>query len=528
MSKEINDIKNEVRLRAAPSPTGRAHIGNVRTYFMSYAYAKKHGGKFVFRIEDTDQKRSVPGGAEALLEAYGLYGIVADEDPYKGGDYGPYVQTERKDIYKKYAEELIEKGYAYYCFCSSDRLSEVREKQRLMKLRPMYDRHCRDIDPVEAKKRVDAGEEYVVRMKFPTEGETVCEDLIFGKVTFKNKDVEDQVLLKSNGIPTYHLAVVVDDYLMKISTAVRGTEWFPSFPKHVKLYEYFGWEKPEFAHVPVILNPDGKGKLSKRHGALPAIAYLRKGYLSEAVLNYTMLCGWAPVSEKAHQDEIYSVEELIELFDFRRVHKVGARYDQNKFDYINAKHIRNMSIDDLAERVIDWAENIVLKGFMTDQFDPLSDEEVAIKEKVSHYLPLWKKDIEYFKKALSLEHERIVTLSEIPDALDFFYDEKLDIAESDWNTKNHSVAELKDALKGVLPKLDELFNTAIRANKKIEHEDWEKVVRGYADELDWKHGDLFMAIRTAVTGRLQSPPLLESIEIMGWSRAKKLIEQASA
>jgi len=518
MSKTVKN--NEIRLRAAPSPTGRAHIGNVRTYFMSYAYAKRQGGKFIFRIEDTDEKRSVPGGAEALIEAYGLYGVIADEDPFKGGEYGPYIQTERKDIYKKYAEELIEKGYAYYCFCSSERLNEVREKQKAMKLKPMYDRHCRDIDLAEAKKRVDAGEPYVIRMKFPTEGVTVCEDLIFGKVTFKNNSIEDQVLLKSSGIPTYHLAAVVDDHLMKISTAVRGTEWFPSFPKHVKLYEYFGWDMPEFAHVPVILNPDGKGKLSKRHGAQPAISYLRKGYLKEAVLNYTMLCGWAPEAEKAHQDEIYSVKELIELFDFRRVHKVGARYDQNKFDYINAKHIRQLTMDQLVERIFDWAENIVLKGFLTDKFDPMPEEDAKLMEKVKHYLPLWKKDIEYFKKALALEHERITVLGEIPDALSFFYDEKLTREDSDWNTKNHTIEELKKALKGILPKLDELFSGKI----KVEHEDWEKVVRGYADELGWKHGDMFLAIRSAVTGRLQSPPLLESIEVMGWKKAKQFIE----
>lgn len=511
----------EIRLRAAPSPTGRAHIGNVRTYFMSYAYAKRFGGKFIFRIEDTDQKRTVPGGTEALLEAYGAYGVVSDEDPIKGGDYGPYVQTERKEIYTKYVEQLIEKGHAYYCFCSSDRLEKLRIQQKANKLKPMYDRHCRNIDPAEAKRRVEAGEPHVIRMKFPTEGETICSDLIYGNVTFKNRDIEDQVLIKANGIPTYHFAVVIDDYLMKISTAVRGTEWFPSFPKHVKLYEYFGWELPEFVHVPVILNPDGKGKLSKRHGAMPAIAYLRKGYLRDAVLNYVMLCGWAPEPEKAHQDEIYSFEELIELFDFKRCHKTGARYDQKKLDYINAKHIRNMSIDILAETVIDWAENLVLKPFLTDKFDEPQPWENELKEKVSKYLPLWKSDREYFKKALTLEHERIITLSEIPDGLDFFYDEKLSWTDEDWNTKNHNKAELADALEIVKTRLDDLLSRG-----EFDHEKWEAIVRGYADELGWKHGDMFLAIRSAVTGRLQSPPLLESIEVMGWDKAKMFIDQA--
>lgn len=511
----------EIRLRAAPSPTGRAHIGNVRTYFMSFAYAKKNNGKFVFRIEDTDTKRAVPGGAEALIEVYGAYGVIADEDPFKGGEYGPYIQTERLDIYKKYAEELIEKGHAYYCFCTEDRLKTLRETQKANKLKPMYDRCCRDVSIEEARKRIEEGEKYVIRMKMPTEGVTECNDLIFGKVTFHNKDIEDQVLLKASGIPTYHLAVVVDDHLMKITTAVRGTEWFPSFPKHVKLYEYFGWGMPEFVHVPVILNPDGNGKLAKRHGSMPAISYLRKGYLRDAVLNYTMLCGWAPEPKDAHQDEIYSYEELIKLFDFRRCHKAGARYDQKKFDYINAKHIRNKTIDELTDIVFDWAENLVLKPFLTDQFDQPQEWEPNLKEKVTKYLPLWKKDVEYFKKALALEHERITILSEIPDALDFFYEEDLTWEDSDWNTKNHTKKELAEGLEKVLPKLDELFHKL-----DVTHEEWEAVVRGTADELGWKHGDLFLAIRSATTGRLQSPPLLESIQVMGWRKAKKLIESA--
>jgi len=509
--------KPKIRLRAAPSPTGKAHIGNVRTYFMAYAYAKKYGGKFIFRIEDTDQKRSVPNGTEALLEAYAAYGIVADEDPVKGGEYGPYVQTQRKDIYKKYAEQLIEKGQAYYCFCSEERLTKMREIQKASKMKPMYDRHCRNISLEEAKKRVAAGEPHVIRMKFPTEGFTECEDVIYGKVKFKNSDIEDQVLVKASGIPTYHLAVVVDDHLMKITTATRGTEWFPSFPKHAKLYEYLGWQMPQFVHLPVILNPDGKGKLSKRHGALPAVSYLRKGYLAEAVLNYVMLCGWAPAPEEAHQDEIYTVDELIKLFDFARVHKAGARYDQRKLDYINGKHIRNLDLDTLANRVVDWAENLVLKSFITDQYEGLLDWEVDLKEQVSKYLEKWKSDMGYFKKALALEHDRITVLSEIPYSLDFFYDENLSWEDTDWNTKNHTFAEIAQALEDLLPKLDIVLSVG------FDHEKWEQTVRGYADEITWKHGDLFLAVRSAVTGRLQSPPLLESIEVMGWGKAKSFI-----
>lgn len=511
----------EQRLRAAPSPTGRAHIGNVRTYFMSYAYAKQHKGKFIFRIEDTDAKRAVPGGAQALIEAYEAYGIVSDEDPFKGGDFGPYIQSERKDIYKKYAQELIDKGHAYYCFCTEERLKELREKQKASKQKPMYDRHCRNIDPKEAKERVKKGEKYVIRMKFPIEGRTICKDLIFGEVVFHNKDVEDQVILKENGVPTYHLAVVVDDHLMKITVAARGTEWFPSFPKHVKLYEFFGWEKPLFVHVPVILNPDGKGKLSKRHGAMPAISYLRKGYLRDAVLNYTMLCGWAPKQEDAHQDEIYTFDELISLFDFKRCHKTGARYDQDKFNYINQKHIRRYSSDEFAKVVVDWAKNLVLKPFLTDEFDKPQEWEIQLKKDVSKYLPAWEKDMKYFSKALALEQERIITLSDIPKALDFFYDDTLVWKDDNWNTKNHTKEELGKALKEILSQLEKIFK-----KNKFDHVKWEKVVRGHADKLGWKHGDMFLAIRSATTGRLQSPPLIESFEIMGWERVKRNLNDA--
>ena len=511
----------EYRLRAAPSPTGRAHIGNVRTYFMAYAYAKRFNGQFIFRIEDTDLKRTVPGGSEALLEAYGAYGVIADEDPYKGGDYGPYVQTERKEIYKKYADELIEKGHAYYCFCTAERLTELRENQKATKQRPMYDGLCRNLTKEEVTKRIEAGEEYVIRMKFPKEGITVCKDLIYGEVKFQNKDIDDQVLVKANGIPTYHLAVVVDDHLMKINIASRGTEWFPSFPKHVKLYEMFGWDIPEFAHVPVILSPDGKGKMSKRHGALPAISYLRKGYLRDAVLNYVMLCGWAPKAEEAHQDEIYTFEELISLFDFKRCHKAGGKFDQKKFDYINKGHIKRYDIDEFVKIVFNWAENIVLKPFLTDQFDKPQDWENKLKEDVNKYLPLWKADPEYFKKALQLEKDRVTTLSELPEALNFFYTSQLSWKDEDWNTKNHTKTELAKALENVLPKLDEIFK-----DNEFNHDIWEQVVRGYADEIGWKHGDLFLAIRSATTGRLQSPPLLECYEILGWDKVREFILQA--
>lgn len=511
----------DIRLRAAPSPTGKVHIGTIRAYLPNFLLSKKYKGKNILRVEDTDQKRLVPNGVEAMVEAYEEVGIKFDEGPHIGGDFGPYIQSQRLDIYKKYAKELIDKGHAYYCFCSKERLEELRESQKSMKQKPMYDRKCRDISLEEAKERIEKGQEYVIRMKFPIEGITECNDIIFGKVSVKNSDVEDQVLLKSDGFPTYHLAVVIDDHLMQISTAIRGDDWLPSLPKHIKLYEFFGWQPPQFAHLPMILNPDGKGKLSKRHGAFPVSQMLRKGYLKEAILNYAILCGWAPKPQEAHQDEIYTIEELIQNFDLDRVHKTPARYDQTKFDYINSKHIRRLNINQLVEKVFDWADKYVLGKFISDEYTDFTEWEADLKEKVSKYLPAWKEDIEKFKEALLLEQERISTLSDIPEALNFFYDEKLSWTQDNWNLKNHNQQEISNALESILPKLEEIFK-----DNMFEHEPWEKVVRGYADELEWKHGDLFLAIRSATTGRLQSPPLIESFKIMGWEKIKRNINDS--
>jgi len=509
------------RYRAAPSPTGRVHIGTVRAYLPNFLLSRKNKGRNILRIEDTDQKRLVPNGVEAMVEAYSEVGIVFDEGPHVGGGFGPYIQSERLDIYKKNAEELVKKGYAYYCFCTEERLTKLRESQKTKGDRPKYDGLCRNLTEEEVKERIDRGEKYVIRMKFPQDGITMCDDLVYGKVTFKNSDIEDQVLLKSDGFPTYHLAVVVDDHLMGITTVIRGDDWLPSFPKHIKLYEYFEWELPQFAHLPMILNPDGKGKLSKRQGAFPISQILRKGYLKEAIVNYAMLSGWAPDSKDAHKDEIYTVDELIQLFDLKNVHKSSARYDQLKFDYINSKHIRRLSIDELRERVIEWAKKYVLGEFKSDSYIPAEQWETDLKEKVGKYLPKWESNVEYFKKALSLEHERITVLSEIPDGLDFFYWDEPEWTDEDWNTKNHNKKELSLAINSVLPKLDEIFKDG-----EFNHEEWEKVVRGYADELGWKHGDLFLAIRSATTGRLQSPPLLECYEIMGWDKVKGYVQKA--
>jgi len=509
--------KEDFRVRAAPSPTGRVHTGNLRTFLNNFLFAKSTNGKYILRIEDTDQKRKVQGGIEAIVETLGLYGIEFDESPLKGGDYEPYIQSERLELYKKYAQQLIEKDCAYYCFCTQERLQSLKEQDE----RSTYDRHCRNLNEEEVKNNLDEKKPYVVRMKFPLEGFTEFRDEIYGTIKVKNSEIDDQVLLKTDGYPTYHFAVVVDDHSMKITHVFRGREYLSQTPKNVFLYDALDWEQPKWVHTPHLLNPDGVGKLSKRKGAMSAISYLRKGYLPEAVLNYLALCGWAPKGSLAKQDEIYTVDELIELFSIDRMKKSNARYDESKLNYMNSKHIRNMGLDKLTDYVFHWAENLVLKDFIADEYDESEDWEKRLRESVKKYLPLWKENKEYFKKALSLEFERITYLGELPESLDFFYEEELTWNDEDWNTKNHTKKEIADALENILPKLENIFS-----NEDYNHEKWERVVRGYADEINWKHGDLFLAIRSATTGRLKSPPLLESFEIMGWKKVETFLKQA--
>ena len=278
---------NDFRVRAAPSPTGRVHTGNLRTFLNNFLFAKNTKGKYILRIEDTDQKRKVRGGIEAIVETLSLYGIDFDESPIKGGDFGPYIQSERLELYKKYALELVEKGFAYYCFCSEERLEKLRQEEE----RTTYDRFCRDLNKQEVEEKLKEGTPFVIRMKFPLDGLTEFKDEIYGRIKVKNTEVDDQILLKSDGFPTYHFAVVVDDHLMNISHVFRGREYLSQTPKNVFLYKSLGWDEPKWIHTPHLLNPDGVGKLSKRKGAMSAISYLRKGYLPEAVLNYLALCG---------------------------------------------------------------------------------------------------------------------------------------------------------------------------------------------------------------------------------------------
>ena len=324
-----------VRVRFAPSPTGFLHVGGLRTALYNYLFAKNRNGQFVLRIEDTDQSRKVEGAVENLIATLDWAGIRFDEGPGRGGDCGPYVQSERLSIYREHAEKLVDQGNAYYCFCTPQRLEEVRKRQTAMKLAPSYDRHCRDLPASETQRKREAGESCVIRMKVPVGGETTFDDIIRGKVTIANKVLDDQVIIKSDGFPTYHLAVVVDDHLMKISHVIRGEEWLSSTPKHVMLYGYFGWALPQFAHLPLLLNPD-KSKLSKRQGDVAVEEYRAKGYLKEALVNFVAFLGWNPGDER----EIFSLEDLVREFSLERVGKAGAVFNVEKLNWMNFQHLR--------------------------------------------------------------------------------------------------------------------------------------------------------------------------------------------
>ena len=306
-----------IRTRFAPSPTGFLHVGGLRTALYCYLFAKKNNGKFILRIEDTDQSRKVDGAMENLIDTLKWAGINFDEGPTVGGDFGPYIQSERLNIYHEHAQKLVDEDKAYFCFCSPERLDEVRKKQIELKIPPQYDRLCRELPKEIIEQKKSNGEKFVVRMKVPLIGETTFVDLIRGNVTIANKVLDDQVLLKSDGFPTYHLAVVVDDHFMKISHVIRGEEWLPSTPKHILLYKYFGWELPHFAHLPLLLNPD-KSKLSKRQGDVAVEDYKAKGYLKEAIVNFISLLGWNPGDNR----EIFSLEELKMNFHLNELEKV--------------------------------------------------------------------------------------------------------------------------------------------------------------------------------------------------------------
>ncbi|HAX47394.1 MAG TPA: glutamate--tRNA ligase [Ignavibacteria bacterium] len=344
-------MNNEVRVRFAPSPTGYLHLGSLRTALFNYLFARHHNGKFILRIEDTDQSRKVEGAVENLINILNEMGLNYDEGPGVGGEFGPYFQSERLDIYKKYCDELLASGHAYYAFETAEELDEMRKVQQMQGKQTMYDRRARVLTENEVKEKLASGIPYVIRLKVPLDTEIRFTDIIRGNVKIDTNLVDDQVLLKSDGFPTYHLANVIDDHLMQITHIIRGEEWLTSVPKHIILYNAFGWEVPQMAHVPLILNPD-KSKLSKRQGDVATEDYLRKGYLKEALLNFMTLLGWNPGD--GEEKEIFTKAELIEKFSIERVNSAGAVFNVEKLNWMNGEYIKNYDIDALSELIIPY------------------------------------------------------------------------------------------------------------------------------------------------------------------------------
>jgi len=342
-------MNNEVRVRFAPSPTGYLHLGSLRTALFNYLFARHHNGKFILRIEDTDQSRKVEGAVENLINILNEMGLNYDEGPGVGGEFGPYFQSERLDMYKKYCDELLANGHAYYAFETAEELDEMRKVQQMQGKQTMYDRRARVLTENEVKEKIASGIPYVIRLKVPLDTEIRFTDIIRGNVKIDTNLVDDQVLLKSDGFPTYHLANVIDDHLMQITHIIRGEEWLTSVPKHIILYNAFGWEVPQMAHVPLILNAD-KSKLSKRQGDVATEDYLKKGYLKEALLNFMTLLGWNPGD--GEEKEIFTKAELIEKFSIERVNSAGAVFNVEKLNWMNGEYIKNYDIDALRELII--------------------------------------------------------------------------------------------------------------------------------------------------------------------------------
>lgn len=385
-------INDTPRVRFAPSPTGYLHVGGLRTALYNYLFAKKTNGTFVLRIEDTDRTRFVPGAVENLIAALDWCGVHYDEGPQKEGAYGPYVQSERLAIYQELCGQLVDSGKAYYCFCTPERLEALKAEQEKAGQQKKYDKHCMHLSKTEAAERIASGEKYVIRMNIVDGKAIEFDDLVRGHISFQSETLDDQVLLKSDGYPTYHLANVIDDHLMKITHVIRGEEWLPSTPKHVFLYEAFGWEIPKFAHLPLLLNPD-RSKLSKRQGDVAVEDYKSKGFLPESMVNFVALLGWTAGDDK----EFYYMDELIEAFSLERVNKSGAVFDLNKLKWLNAEHLRKKSTETLAHQL---AESLNASPYSSLNFSTeyLSAVVDAMRERVEFVHEVWQNGAYFFSK----------------------------------------------------------------------------------------------------------------------------------
>ena len=477
-----------VRVRYAPSPTGSPHVGNIRTALFNWLYARHSGGKFIVRIEDTDQAREVENGLELILESLRWLGLTWDEGPDVGGPYGPYRQSDRLPIYQHWANWLVELGHAYRCYCSAERLAAMRADQQAAGGATGYDRRCRFLSETERVELEDSGVVPVVRLAAPLEGTVSYHDMIHGNLTFPVSSVDDQVLLKSDGFPTYHLAVVVDDHLMEINPIVRADEWVSSVPKHILLYRAFGWQIPDMVHVPMVLGPDRK-KLSKRHGATSVVAFRDEGYLPEAMINFLALLGWA-YDDKT---EIFSRDELVSHFTLDKLGHTPGIFSYDKLVWMNGEYIRRMAPADLAIRALPFVEQ---------RFGPLDS---LSQSQLRDIMPVVK--------------ERIKKLSEVADVVDFIFAASVDVQPSLLVGKgNDAAAALQDLL---------LAGDALRELARWDAAAVETALRAAAESAGRKPGQIFGVVRAAVTGKPVSPPLFESLAVLGRDATLKRIQQAA-
>ncbi|HEY9165410.1 MAG TPA: glutamate--tRNA ligase [Candidatus Kryptonia bacterium] len=474
-----------VRVRFAPSPTGFLHVGGLRTALYNFLFAAKNGGRFVLRIEDTDRNRYVEGAVDNLIKTMKWAGLDYDEGPGAGGDFGPYVQSERTKIYSKHVDELLEKGAAYRCFCTTERLEAMRKELQKKKLTPKYDRTCLRLPDSEIRENISSGKPYVVRMRVPDNVTVRFSDVIRGDVEFKSEQIDDQVLLKSDGYPTYHLANVVDDHLMEISHVIRGEEWLSSTPKHVLLYQAFGWTLPIFAHLPLLLNPD-RSKLSKRQGDVAVEDYEQKGYLKEALVNFIALLGWNPGDER----EVFTLEELQKEFTLEKVNKSGAVFNIEKLNWLNFQHLRLKPDADVLSML---KEFLVKSGIDSRNF---ADEYLlrvisAMRDRVSFVKDFYEKSPYFFRPPLE-------------------YDEG--VVRKRWKPESGKY----------LNALSKEFSRISAARK----EDYESALHKVAESLKIPNGELIHPLRLAVSGMGEGPGLFDIVYILGRDETIRRIDSA--
>nr|WP_122013604.1 glutamate--tRNA ligase [Maliibacterium massiliense] len=454
-------MPDTVRTRFAPSPTGYLHIGGLRTALYTYLFARKAGGKFILRIEDTDQQRQVEGATELIYQSMRQAGLDYDEGPDVGGDYGPYIQTERRALYRQYAEQLVRAGKAYYCFCTKERLDELRAACEAKGETFKYDKHCKSLSQEEIQRRIDAGEPYVIRQDMPTEGTTTFEDMVFGSVTVENDTLDDVVLLKSDGLPTYNFANVVDDHLMHITHVMRGTEYLSSSPKYNLLYEAFGWPIPHYIHLPPVMK-DTHRKLSKRHGDPSFEDLLRAGFLKEAVVNYIALLGWNPGTNQ----ELFTKEELIEAFDIKGINKAPAIFDMAKLTWFNAAYIRKMTREQWRKTAMPYLARAL-------DVDQLADVDML----------------------LDILQPRVEVLTQIADLVGFFgrMDEDYDLALFAHKKMKTSVEQARE----MLPRIEQVLTSVKDWTAEALHE----ALFGLVADLGVKNGQVLWPARIAITGK---------------------------